>query len=50
MVSAAADPSLPHPLVFMPKWGEVLKEDELKAVAEYLFSLRKQAPASADSW
>lgn len=49
VISAPADPSQPQPMVFMPKWGDVLKEDELSAVADYLFSLRKNVP-SADSW
>lgn len=47
---APADPSQPAPLVFMPKWGEVLKDDEIASVAEFLMSLGKKggkaAPAS----
>lgn len=34
-----ADPSLPRPMISMPKWSEVLKDDEIKAVIEFLFSL-----------
>jgi mono/diheme cytochrome c family protein len=38
------DPSQPAPMVFMPKWGEVLKNDEISDVADYLISLGKNAP------
>jgi mono/diheme cytochrome c family protein len=39
-----ADPSGPDPFLYMPAWGEKLKDDELDALVEYLYSLR---PASA---
>ncbi|OGR85329.1 MAG: hypothetical protein A3J74_05360 [Elusimicrobia bacterium RIFCSPHIGHO2_02_FULL_57_9] len=34
------DPNGPEPLIAMPAWGQVLKEEDLEAVIEYLFSLR----------
>lgn len=34
-----ADPQGSEPLVSMPAWGEVLKDEEIDAVAVYLFSL-----------
>lgn len=33
------DPSGPEPLVSMPAWGQVLKDEDVAAVAEYLFTL-----------
>jgi mono/diheme cytochrome c family protein len=45
---ARADPSGPEPLVAMPRWGEVLKEDELDAVAAYVLSLKPDASVGAD--
>lgn len=33
-------------MVFIPAWGEVLKDDEIGAVAEYLFSLKSGQPKS----
>lgn len=43
-----ADPSQPAPMIQMPAWEEVLKEHEIEALVEYLYSLR---PAGAgDSW
>ncbi len=49
---AAEDPSLPAPMISMPKWGEVLDHEELEAVASYLISLapKKSGQASKDSW
>jgi|SRR5579883_1959809 len=43
---ASADPSQPAPMVYMPSWGKVLKQDEIEAVADYLISLDKGAPKS----
>ena len=37
-----ADPKGPDPMVFMPAWGKVLKEDEIDAVSDYLFSLKSK--------
>lgn len=34
-----ADPKAPAPMIQMPKWGELLKDDELEAVADFLMSL-----------
>ncbi|MDE2038565.1 MAG: cytochrome c [Elusimicrobia bacterium] len=42
-----ADPSKPAPMIVMPKWGQVLDNDEIGAVADYLLSL-DTAAASAD--
>lgn len=42
---AKDDPSGPEPLVRMPAWGEVLREDELRDLAAYLLTLR---PARAE--
>ncbi len=36
---APADPSKPEPMVYMPSWGKVLKDDEIESVAAYLISL-----------
>lgn len=45
---APADPNQPAPMIHMPSWGQYLKDDEMDAVVEYLYSLR---PASSgDSW
>ncbi len=38
------DPSGPEPMLSMPAWGEVLKEDELDSLVEYLFSLKAALP------
>ena len=53
VVPDSADPSQPKPMVVMPKWSEVLKDDEIDAVATYLISLGKSGSAgkkSADGW
>ncbi|OGR83796.1 MAG: hypothetical protein A2902_04625 [Elusimicrobia bacterium RIFCSPLOWO2_01_FULL_64_13] len=42
-----ADPNGTAPLLVMPPWGEVLNEDEIDAVADYVLSLR---PAGAEDW
>jgi len=47
--SAKADPAGPAPMIHMPGWGEILKEDALDALAAYLFSLRPPKTA-ADDW
>lgn len=44
-----ADPAGPDPLIKMPKWGEILSDNELEAVVEYLYSLRPQT-AKAEQW
>jgi len=43
------DPNGPEPMVSMPSWGQILKEDELGAVVEYLYSLRPSVPKS-EQW
>lgn len=45
---AAKDPAGPEPLVAMPAWGAVLKDDEVEAVAAYLMSLGGGKPQ--DGW
>ena len=45
------DPSGPTPMIEMPKWGTVLAEDDIAALADYLFSLKPKSAASAkDEW
>lgn len=46
---AKKDPNGPDPLIFMPPWGEVLQENEIQALVEYLFSLRPPRPPE-DEW
>jgi mono/diheme cytochrome c family protein len=46
---ASADPSKPAPMVYMPTWGKVLKDDEIEAVASYLISLGGAAGKADDS-
>lgn len=43
------NPNKPDPMIVMPKWGEVLEEDELGALVEYLFSLKPKA-APGEEW
>lgn len=47
--SDKADALGPEPMISMPAWGEVLKEDELDALVEYLYSLRP-APSAEEAW
>ena len=48
------DPSAPKALIYMPKWGDQLKPDEIDALVEYLFSLMPKvvpgAPAAKDDF
>jgi mono/diheme cytochrome c family protein len=44
-----ANPAGAEPLVEMPAWGTVLKDDELDAVSDYLLSL-KPGTAPASDW
>ncbi len=48
-VSTPEDPSKPAPLIAMPAWGQVLKEDEIEALVEYVYSLRP-AKQAGDDW
>ncbi len=41
------DPSQPRPLIYMPKWGDQLKPDEIDALVAYLFSLHPKPAAGA---
>jgi mono/diheme cytochrome c family protein len=41
------DPKGAKPLIYMPKWGDQLKQDEIDALVEYLFSLMPHAAAGA---
>lgn len=45
---AKADPQGSEPLVFMPAWGEVLKDAEIEAVAAYLFALGSGSAKGSD--
>lgn len=42
-----ADSKGPEPMLFMPAWKEVLKPDEIEAVADYVLSL---GPAGHGDW
>lgn len=44
-----ADPAGPDPMLYMPAWGEVLKDDEIAALADYLISLKPKG-AAGDEW
>jgi mono/diheme cytochrome c family protein len=46
---AKNDPNGPEPMVSMPSWGQVLKDDELNALVEYLYSLRP-AVSKSEQW
>ncbi len=45
--SAKEDPSGAEPMIHMPAWGTVLKEDEIDALADYLISLKPKASPAA---
>jgi len=46
-----ADPGAPAPMIKMPKWGDVLKDDEISAVADFLISFKpKGGAAKKDDW
>lgn len=45
-----ADPKGPDPLLRMPAWGDVLDEDEIGAVADYLLTLRPAKASPKDDW
>lgn len=47
---APADPGQPAPMIFMPKWGELLKDDEIESVAEYLMSLGAKSGGPKSDW
>lgn len=49
-VPIPADMKAPKPLLEMPKWGQMLKPDEIDAVVEYLFSLKPKGPPSPDDF
>jgi len=41
-----ADPSAPAPMIFMPKWGDQLKDEEISAVADFLISFKPSGAAA----
>lgn len=46
-ISMPKDSAAPKPMIFMPKWGDELKPDEIDDLVAYLFSLEpKAAPGS----
>jgi cytochrome c oxidase cbb3-type subunit 3 len=45
-----ADLNAPHPMIKMPAWGEVLTNDELEALVEYLYSIRPPISEDDDEW
>jgi mono/diheme cytochrome c family protein len=53
-ISIPSDSSAPKPLLFMPKWSEQLKSDEIDSLVAYLFSLKPQpiagSPAAKDDF
>lgn len=49
VVPEPADPSLPPPMIQMPAWKEVLRDDELDALVEYLYSIRPSV-AGEEQW
>jgi mono/diheme cytochrome c family protein len=52
VIPSPADPSQPAPMVYMPKWGDQLSDEEIGAVADYLISLGKGPGAAPkkDEW
>ncbi len=48
-MSAKADANGPDPMIHMPRWGDVLKDEELDALVEYLYSLRPPK-AEGEEW
>jgi len=40
---------VPEPMIYMPTWGQVLKDDEIQAIVKYLYSLRPKRSAT-ESW
>ena len=41
-----ADPNAPAPMLYMPKWGDRLKDEEISAVADFLISLKPTGSAA----
>lgn len=53
VIPQKADPKGPDPLLRMPPWGDVLKDDELDAVVEYLWTLKaagKSGQEAGSGW
>jgi mono/diheme cytochrome c family protein len=48
-ISDPADPSQPAPMIRMPPWGQKLKDSDIDALVEFLYSLRPKQ-AAAESW
>lgn len=48
-IPAKANPQGPAPLLGMPAWGQVLNDSEIRAVADYLLSLKPEN-SSAGNW
>ncbi|MFI5347600.1 MAG: c-type cytochrome [Elusimicrobiota bacterium] len=53
-ISIPNDASAPKPMIYMPKWGDQLKPDEIDALVEYLYSLKPKpaagSPAAKDDF
>lgn len=45
---AKEDPSGPDPMISMPAWGQLLGDDDLDALADYLVSLKPKTSAASD--
>lgn len=50
VVPQKADPAGPDPLLRMPAWGETLKDDELDAVVDYLWTLKAGGKEAGSGW
>lgn len=50
VISAPEDPSLPPPMLSMPKWGDRLSKEEIGYVVDYLFSLAPKGKAGSSDW
>lgn len=46
--SASEDPNSPAPMIHMPAWSQVMKDDEIESLVEYLYSLKPKG--SGESW
>jgi mono/diheme cytochrome c family protein len=44
------DPDASPPMITMPKWGQLLKDDEISAVTDYLLSLAPKSQDKKDAW
>ncbi len=45
--SASEDPNKPAPMLHMPTWSQMLTDDEIDSLVEYLYSLNPKGPEEA---